>query len=399
MNTLSSRTTGTSTILICMLANNATLGLAYGSFGALLIANEQAFGATRETISFGMSALAATLGLTALFMGDLVRRMTPRTAIAIGLASAACAFVGLGLTNSLGVALALWALLGFGTALAAILGPVEIAAEFYPARAGKMLGLINLPVILFVGPWAVTEALLVLGRQGAYLAMAVLMLPIIGLALKLPVNGNRGGARAAAHSSTPAGAIFGRVDFWLITLGIAIIAGTGTAYVAHAIPFAQSRGLGVSTSALMMSVYSGAGLLGVPLFGWLADQIGAPRALALTAAVQCLCWGGLAMAPIDSFLFLSAALGAATTPLTTLHGAAMAQLFGTRGVGKAMGYSYAIKLPFLFSASPAVGYAYVQMADYRQAFLVVAACLFGAVALLLAGSIARGLNAAKIVPA
>lgn len=157
--------------------------------------------------------------------------------------------------------------------------------------------------------------------------------------------------------------------------------------------------MGVGTSALILSVYMGAGFAGIPLFGWLADRIGAPRALMLSALVQCLSWGGLAIAPTAAFLFLSAALGVATTPLTTLHGAAMAQIFGTTGVAKAMGISYAIKLPFLFIAAPAVGFAYVQMADYRPAFLVVAACLVGAIATLLISTARRRGSAPSAVAA
>ena len=380
------------TIMVCMLTNNLTLGLAFGSFGALLASNEQALGAARDTISFGMSALTTTMGLTALVMGNLVRRITPRLSIAIGLVAAACAFVGLGLTSSLAVALAMWALLGFSIALAAILGPVAIAAETFPDRTGKALGLINLPVVLFISPWAVTTLLPALGRHGTYLLMAALLLPILALVMKLPAGSASRAEKTTALATAPASAIFGRADFWLVSLGIALIAGIGTAYTVHAIAFAQSRGLSLPESALMMSAYSGAGLAGVPFFGWLADRIGAPRTLAVSGAIQCLCWAGLALAPTGSFLFLSAALGAATTPLTTLHGAAMSQLFGAKGVGKAMGYSYAIKLPFMFIASPAVGYAYVHLADYRPAFLIVAASLIGAVVLLVAANAARHLQ-------
>lgn len=386
------------TVLVCMLANNFTLGLTYGSFGALLISNEEAFGVARDTISLGMSAVATTLGLTALFMGGLVRRMTARVAIALGVAATACALVGLGLATSLPFALVMWALLGFGAALAAILGPVAVAAEFFPDRSGKILGIINLPVVLFFGPWLVATMLPALGRETTYFLLAAPLLPILLLVLRLPVAPvSHEDAAARAAAVLPARAILGRLDFWLISLGIAVIAATGTAYVVHAIPFAESRGMSVAASALILSVYMGAGFAGIPLFGWLADKIGAPRALMLSALVQCLSWAGLALAPSATFLFLSAALGAATTPLTTLHGAAMAQIFGVNGVGKAMGYSFAIKLPFMFIAAPAVGFVYVQMADYRPAFLVVAVSLLVAIVTLVASTMKRRAAAAPVV--
>jgi MFS family permease len=345
-----------------------------------------------------MSAVATTLGLSALLMGGLVRKLTPRIAIALGVGATGCALLGLGLTSNLPFALAMWALLGFGAAMAAILGPVAIAAEFFPTQSGKILGIINLPIVLFFGPWLVATMLPLFGRETTYLLLAAPLLPLLLLVLRLPSNPvSPSDAAAHAAASTPAGTILARMDFWMISLGIAVIAATGTAYMVHAIPFAESRGMSIATSALILSVYSGAGFVGIPLFGWLADRIGAPRALALSGLVQCVCWAGLSVAPTAAFLFLSAALGIATTPLTTLHGAAMAQIFGVNGVGKAMGYSFAIKLPFLFMAAPAVGYAYVQMADYRPAFLVVAACLIAAIAALIAPILARSAASRRAV--
>lgn len=385
------RKIGSAMVFTCLLANNFTLGLAYASFGALLSSNEHALGVGRDTVSFGMSALSTTLGLSVLVMGGLVRKLTPRVAIAMGVTAACCALVGLGLTSNLTVALAMWALLGFSAAMAAILGPVAIAAEFYPGRAGKVLAVVNMPLVLFSAPWLVTATLPLLGREGTYFVLAAPLVPVLLLVLRLPSTSDQSQREHTRAASTmPASAILGRGDFWLISLGIALIACTGTAYTVHAMPFAQSRGMSVPESALILSAYSGAGLLGVPVFGWLADRFGAPRTLALSGLVQCLAWAGLAVSPTSSFLVLSAVLGAATTPLTTLHGTAMAQFFGVDGVGKAMGYSFAIKLPFLFAASPVVGYAYVLMADYRPAFLIVAASLVVAMVLLWLSSAGRG---------
>lgn len=377
-------------VLSCMLANNLTLGFAFGTYGALLLSNENAFGVERDTISFGMSALTTTLGLSALVMGNLVRRFTARISIAIGVAASALAFAGLGITDNFTIALAMWALLGFGAAMAAILGPLAIAAEYFPDRAGKTLALINLPVILFVSPWTITAILPMLGRTGVYLLLAALLVPVLFLVLRNRVgSASTDQVKMQNAQDVPVGSILKRTDFWLISIGIAFIASTGAAYTVHAIPFAQSEGLSVSTSALMLSVYSGAGLLGVPFFGWLADKIGAPKTLAISGSVQSICWAGLALAPNESFLFFSAALGAATTPLTTLHGAAMSQLFNANGAGKAMGYSFAIKLPFMFAASPAVGYAYVSMSKYGPAFLTVASCLVMSVVVLLIANMLR----------
>ena len=374
---------GLRTLLICLLANNLTLGATSGSFGALLAQNEEALGVGRDVISFGMSAFTTMMSLTALVMGNLVRRLTPSYAIAIGVACGVVAFTGLGMSLHIGAALAFWALLGFSAALAAILGPVAIAVELFPSRTGKALSIINLPIALFVGPWAMSMISPELGRKGTYLILAALLLPVFGLALRLPAGARPEGTMT--HSETSVRAITGRADFWCISLAVAVIAGSGAAFMVHAIAYAQASGMTAPVAALMISAYSGAGLLGVPAFGWLADRIGAPRALALSASVQCLCWGGLSILSADCFLILSALLGAATTPLTTLHGATMAQLFGTKDFGRALGIGYAIKLPFFFLLPPAIGYAFVILGDYRPAFAGLASCLVATIILLVAG--------------
>lgn len=382
-------TRGTAIVAVCMVANNLTLGLPFGSFGALLALNEQHFGIARDTISLGMSAFTLAMGLSALLMGGLVRRMTPRLALALGIAASSIAFLGLGLTSNLAMAFVFWAMLGFGAAMAAILAPVAIAAGHFPDRSGSVLGIVNLPVVLCVAPWIITKIVPTLGREGIYFFMAALLVPALAAALLLPRTTSQAAASAGdAEQSSTSRAMFGRGDFWLITLGIALIAGTGVAFMVHAIPYARSRGLDPSTAALMLSIYSGAGLAGVPLFGWLADKFGPPAALAGSAILQCMCWGAFAIAPASGFLAIAAMLGLATTPLTTLHGAAMARLFGATAVGKAMGISFAIKLPFLFAISPAVGYLFITLNDYRPAFLAISGSLLAAVLLLVAGTVA-----------
>lgn len=378
---------GAGTVIICMLANNFTLGLSFGSFGAMLLSNEQAFGVARGTISFGMSAVSTTLGVSALLMGNLVRRLTPRRAIAIGVAASTAGFAGLGLTKDFNLALVLWAMLGFGAAMAAILGPVTMAAELFPGRTGKVLGMVNLPFVLLISPWAVTTLLPALGREGAYLLMAGLLVPILVLVLNLPATATQ--ARADTATEASGASLLTRPDFWLLALGIAIIAGSGTAFTVHAIAYAEGRGLSPSTAALIMSAYSGAGLIGVPAFGWLADWIGAPRTLALSALIQSSCWAGLAVAPPDALLPLAAMLGMATVPLTPLHGTAMAQKFGASRVGRAMGLSFAIKLPFLFGGAPALGFAYLRLGDYRPALLFAAVTLIGSMVMLLGSTMRR----------
>lgn len=390
---------GIRTILICALSNNLALGLGFGSFGPLLAANEAALGVDRASISLGMSAVTTALGLSSMILGGPSRRFAPGTTMAAGIGACAIGYAAIGLTDDYLTTLMMYAVIGFGIALAAILGPVTAVATHFPDRAGRVLGLVNLPLVLFIAPWVIARVLPDIGRSNVYLSMAMLLILFLPLLLLLPKPGKAQVGEGSGLPSTPTRAVIARADFWLVTIGIGVIAGTGTAYTVHAIPFAASRGMEPGSAAMMLSIYSGAGLAGTLLLGFLADRVGAPLVLAFSAAVQASCWIGLAVSPNAALLALAIVLGIAGVPLTALHGAAMTRMFGIAGVGRAMGLGYAIKLPFLFAVTPAVGWAFDRAMRYEPAFLVLAGGLAMAALLLAIGAMKSASDSARSMPA
>ncbi|WP_068089031.1 MFS transporter [Novosphingobium rosa] len=377
------------TVLICALVQNVTMGFAFGSFGALLGANEAHLHVNREAISFGMSAVVTTMAITSTLMGGIMHRLAPRTAIAAGSAACGLGYAGLMLTSRYDLSLLCFTLLGAGAMAAGILGPLSLIAAQFPARRGQILGIVNLPLVLFAVPYAIALTLPSLGREGVYGILAllsVLTLPVIGL---LPrTSPARAPAAKAAQGATGLRGIFGQPAYWLMTLGIAIIAGTGSAFVVHAIPFGQSRGLSLPHAALMLSAYYGVGIFGTLAMGWLADHIGPPLALAIGAVTQTICWFTLATGPLAVLTPVAGLLGLVTVPLTTLFGAAMIHLFGPVTGSRAMAFGYGIKLPFLFSVTPLVGWAFVRQGNYHHAF-AGCACALGLATLLFAWAAAR----------
>jgi fucose permease len=356
------------TVLVCALVQNMTMGFAFGSFGALIGANEAHLHVDRAAISFGMSAVVTTMAVASTAMGGIMHVLPPRAAIALGLVACALGYCGLMVTGRYDVALACFTLLGAGTMVAGILGPLSLIAARFSARRGQMLGIVNLPLVLFVLPYAIARTLPSVGRAGIYGALGLLTVLTLPLVATLPRA-----VPATRADTAPEGvglrAIFGQPVFWLMTLGIAVIAGTGSAFVVHAIPFAQSRGLSLPNAAFLLSSYYGVGIFGTLAMGWLADRIGPPRALVLGALTQALCWFALAAGPLPLLVPVAGLLGLVTVPLVTLFGAAMTHLFGAVGGGRAMAFGYGIKLPFLFSITPLVGWAFVHQGDYRGAFL------------------------------
>lgn len=370
-------------ILICMIAQNAAMGLTFGSFGPLLAMNEAHFGTNRAEMSFGMSAIMTALGVVCALGGGPINRMPVRAMVA-GAMLCAIGYGGLVLANGYYVSLLLFGLLGAGASLLGIMGPVTLATRWVNDGRGRVLSIINLPLVLFVTPYAVAAILPGIGREIVYGGFALIFIALIPLLFMLPERPRTAtGAPSVATPHLPSAHFFARMDFWLVALGIGILAGIGTAYAVHAPPLGVSRGLNPRDAALLLSISSAAGIAGTLLFGWLADRLGPPMALALAAIVQALMLAGLAIGPVSGLMVMAALLGTATTPLTTLHGAALANMFGPEGVSKAMGYSFVIKLPFIFAVAPLMGWAFVVNHDYRLALLISAGALLFATLLFL----------------
>jgi MFS family permease len=169
-----------------------------------------------------------------------------------------------------------------------------------------------------------------------------------------------------------------RPAFWLLSLGIGIMAGAGTGFVVHIVPFGMSRQMPLQAAAALLSVYAGAGIGGTLLFGWICDRIGAPAALALSAFLQAALWWGLLLVDGTYLYALAGLLGICVVPLVTLHGAAIGQMFGMESVSRAMGYSYSIKLPFILGFAPALGLIFDRVGRYDLAFRATASLLAAA---------------------
>ena len=85
-------------------------------------------------------------------------------------------------------------------------------------------------------------------------------------------------------------------------------------------------------------------------------------------------WGLLHVAGFPLFA-LSALLGMCVVPVTTMHGAALSKLVGPASISRAMGISYAITLPFIFSFAPLIGFLFDHAGGYRLPFLMTASIL------------------------
>jgi MFS family permease len=384
------RFSGWKMVLLAFLAQNCAMGLAFGSFGPLLASTEQHFQVTRAVAATGMSALMLALGLLAPLAGSALQRVRLRTLLVGGAFISAVAYTGLAVTTSFPVALGMYVLAGAGVCLLGVIAPVTLVARWFESGRAKALSLVNLPILLFLSPYLITEFLPAYGRSAVLLAIGALFLiltPLLWLVVEHPAqlgqlpHGATGQGAAAAAQTDPVavrlstGSIFANARFWIISLGVGVMAGAGTAFVVHIISFGVEQHMSLQQASLLLSIHAGSGILGTLLFGWFADRAGPAVALATNTLLQALLWWSLLQVSGTAMFVLAAVMGICVVPVTTLHGASLSALFGAANVSRVMGFSYLIKLPFLFASAPLVGLLFDRTGRYQLPFQLTAMIL------------------------
>ena len=374
-------------VFACFLAQNLAMGIGFGSFGPLLSANRAHFDISLSAAALGMSMLTLALGLLSPIAGRLMQGARVRNVMLAGAVLSATGYASLALTGHYVIALISYMLVGAGVCLMAVLGPVTLVTRSFASDRGKVLSFVNLPVVLFACPFLVATVLPNIGRTALLLGIAALFVLLIPVLLwhvtePQPVVAAPTGMQSRAQAG--ATQLLRSPAFWLVSFGIGIMAGAGTAFVVYLVPLGMNGGMTLAAASGLLSIYAGAGLLGTPLFGWLADRIGPPAALLLSVVCQAFLCMMIVGAEGLALYVLAAALGVCCNPVTTLHGVALGALFGATKVTQAMGYSYVVKLPFLFGTAPAVGALVDLTGGYRISFLVCAAALTVSAAFFLA---------------
>ncbi|MEJ7935494.1 MFS transporter [Sphingobium sp. AN558] len=377
-------------ILPCFLAQNLVAGFAFGSFGPLLASTEQHFGVTRAVAATGMSLIMLAVGGLAPLLGGLLQKVSVRSAMIGAAALSAVGYLGLALLPSFGLALLMFAMIGTGVCLLAILGPLTLVSRWFISGQAKVLSIVNLPIALFVTPFIVAELLPEYGRfpvLGGIATIFLLLIPVLLLIVEYPgrigqnprgTNMDPGGASAqgtAGDRQLSTREILASPPFWLLSLAIGMISGSGIAFLVHIVPFGMERNLSLQAASGLLSVYAGAGIFGTLLVGWITDRIGPPSTLALATLCAGLVWWGLLYVTGLPLFALAALMGMCVVPVTTMHGAALSRLVGAASISRAMGISYAIVLPFIFGFAPLVGFLFDQADGYRLPFLVTAGLL------------------------
>lgn len=373
-------------VAICFLAQNCAMGLAFGSYGVLLASTESHFGVSRTIAASGMSMVTLAMGLVSPIAGTIMQRVPVSIAMVAAATISAIAYGVLTFTGNFPVALAMYGLVGVGVVVLALLGPVTIISRWFPTSRAQVLGIVNLPFVLFLAPFTIAEALLAFGRTAVIAGIAatfIALIPILALLVERPPPSlepaiTAGSPKPKSQEMISPGQILRMPTFWLLSLAVGVMSGSGSAFVVHIIPFATEKSGSLQFASSALSIYSGAGFLGILLFSWLSERIGAAVTLTVIAFGLAITWFCLIHAAGPGLILLAALAGLCLNAVVTLHGTALGDMFGTENVGKSMGYSYAIKVPFLFGFAPAFGFIYDTAGNYTTAFLTTSLLLVAA---------------------
>jgi sugar phosphate permease len=357
------------------------MGIGFGSFGPLLLANEAHLGVGRGAVALGMSLISLAAAVSAAVAGRMMQHFRARDVMVTGVIMSAIAYLVLAFTESFAFFLFSYIFIGAGIALSGILSPLTLVSRWVPQQRGKALSAVNVPVVMFFCPSIIGLVLPEIGRAALLLTFSCLLVALVPLLFFLveerppSIIGGAQPAEAAAQVPVkPEGQqVLRRAPFWLISAGVGILNGCGTVFVVHITAFGGTRGLSAVSASALLSIYAGAGLIGTPLFGWVADRFRPANALAICSVLLALLWLTLLMAEGPILLLIAAAIGVCSTPLIMLHGTALAFYFDAATVSRAMGYSYMFKLPLTFTLAPLAGALFEATGEYKVPFLLSSA--------------------------
>jgi MFS family permease len=394
-------------VVLCGVAQNIATGFAFGSFGPLLASTEQHFAVSRTVATTGMSVVTATTGILALLLGGLMGRAPTKPAMVIAALVSAIGYWGLALAPSFGFTLPMYALIGAGVCVLSILGPATIVGRLFDSGRGKVLGLINLPIVLFALPFTIAQILPHVGRSTVLGGMGTIQLMLAALLLFFLVEKNqaidgrqeKGNHVTAIEADATPLRTDGRLTmtealhgapFWFVSIAIGVLNASGSAFVVHIVPFGMEEGLSPEKAAALLSLFAAAGLLGAPLFGWIIDQLGGPATMALNAAIQALLWLCILNVSGPALYATAALLGLCAVPINVLHQATMSEMLESKSVSRGIGLSYVLKLPFIFSFAPLVAYLFERSGGYWLPFVATSGALgFAMIMSLLAFTVLR----------
>jgi MFS family permease len=389
---------------IAFLSANVSMACGFSSFGVLLGAVEAKMGVTRDLSSLGVPLASLGLSVMSPMVGALAAKFSIRLLMIVGVMMNVVAYAVLALSSNIVIDLIAYGLLiGPGLSFTGAVLPFTLVARWFRVNQGWALGLVTMPLVPALMPLAVAVALRALGLSATYALMAALMalllLPLLFVVDAPPQKTRDPGDAVPGDMAVDPGMtirqLLGRRHFWTLTLSRAAIMMSAGGAAVHLVPMTRDWGLNAMQAASLLTAFSGMGMAGTLVFGWLADRLGYKKALALLCIDSAILWAIMLLHPTYAALLLVAGLigfhGGASIPV---FGVAVTQAFGRASFGRAFGLSYVIDMPFSLLSVPIAARVYMRTGSYSEAMMGLIAFILLATLLVLFSRGAKPLAAA-----
>lgn len=374
-------------------------GVAY-AFNAFFLPLQQAYGATRAETSLVFSIAGFLYFALGAISGPLADRWGPRPVVAFGVLVTAAGVAAASQAQTLWQIYAAYGIgVGIGVGFAYV-PAIAAVQKWFVRKRGLASGLAVSGIgagTLLLPPLA---GLVVadMGWRAAYLALAIIMLAIGGVAALLlddqpeahgvgpdgmPPQAQT--ATATGRSFTFAIAIRSR-PFWTLYLACSFAGLALFVPFVHLTPYATDNGMKLQTALLLISIIGVGSIVGRFAFGGIADRFGRRIGLTLMFAglTAMMLWWSVST-QTWALLAFAALFGAFYGGFVALIPAMTADYFGVRHVSSIIGVLYtSVACGTLFGPTVA-GYAFDLTGSYYFAILGAAAMMFlAAIFMLLA---------------
>ena len=357
---------------LATLALNAASGLAFGSFGTLILSIEQEYGAGRAVSSLALSLLIVSLSATASLLGRVLERVSIRKTMVAGALTGALGFAAASIAaNATQLLAAYLFLLGPATAMLGIVPATTLAQRWASEqRRGLALGIVNMPLLVMVVPLVIAPLLHAEGVRTVYRSLAMVDLMLVPLLImvrdKAPEPKAIEEVCLSAERQVTALDLLCRPSFWLLVVAQGLLVGAGTMKLAHFVPLLIEQGRTFDEANFLLAISGGAGLVGSFAFGLLAGRMGGAKALICNALVQAGMWT-IFLAPVNFGVLLADAIvvGACGAGVQAAFCVAISRLSGETAFSLALGLVSLLTLPFLFGLTPLASLLYQHAGNYH----------------------------------
>lgn len=373
----------------------AAIAMITSSYSVIAVPLAEEFRPSRMVLMLSITVLAAVSGVLAPVLGGLMDRVSLRNLMLVGTAFLGAGFAALSYASSFTQVLVIFGLLMAPANV--LLGPIAatvLLSRWFVKRRGTAIGIAVTGVAMggVVFPPLIQWLLDGYDWRTALRIFTVLLLLIIVPAAALVVNSpaekglNPDGAESdpeeplsgeAAGEAAPRASsltILADPAFWMLGLLFAVVLAGMKGMVTNLVPLATDEGIDATAAALLISIFSGCGLVAKLVFAAVADKLSL-RALTLAgfagfaAGMACLTQAAAGYWVIAFGVALVGLFGGLMVPLKSMLAP---RIFGRKAVGTAMGLLSTVSLCASLATPPLFGLMYDVTGSYKAISLIFA---------------------------